>query len=168
MHIEYDQSRSINILYLNFHKAIGKVPHQRLMAKAWALGVKSMPAKRTVNWLANWHQRVVVNRETSSWTPVTSVHKGTQGFSTQPTSLYPLYKWIRFWHHHPYCKIADDANLGCNAALLSMTGSRILPMRLGVVFFNSANSPLLVPIFPQLIIFLNYQLIFLCERCLFI
>lgn len=57
---------------LDFSKAFDVMPHQRLLLKLDHYGIRS----KTKNWISSFltkrHQRVVVNGQTSDWTPVLS------------------------------------------------------------------------------------------------
>ena len=68
----FDESRSVDIIYLDFQKAFDKVPHQRLLSKLLAHGISG----NIHNWLADWlserKQRVVLNGVTSNWIDVKS------------------------------------------------------------------------------------------------
>ena len=68
----YDESKAIDILYLDFQKAFDKVPHRRLMSKVRALGIRGKVADWIENWLSNRKQRVVINGKASEWVDVTS------------------------------------------------------------------------------------------------
>ena len=68
----YDESRTIDILYLDFQKAFDKVPHKKPMVKVRALGIVGEVADWTEDWLRDRKQRVVINGEASEWADVTS------------------------------------------------------------------------------------------------
>lgn len=68
----YDESRAIDVVYLDFKKAFDKVPHRRLMAKVRALGIVGSVANWIEDWLTDRSQRVVVNGSSSEWAPVAS------------------------------------------------------------------------------------------------
>ena len=61
----YDKSRAVDILYLDFQKAIHKVPHKRLMAKVRSLGIIDQVGDWIEDWLNDRKQRVVVNGTSS-------------------------------------------------------------------------------------------------------
>ena len=67
-----DDGSSVDVIYLDFQKAFDKVPHQRLLIKLKSHGM----GESVVNWVRDWlsgrKQRVVVEGEESSWTPVIS------------------------------------------------------------------------------------------------
>ena len=58
--------------YHDFAKAFDKVPQARLLGKQKALGVKDQVSSWVEAWLRDRCQRVVVSRETSEWTAVSS------------------------------------------------------------------------------------------------
>ena len=67
-----DDGSPVDVIYLDFHKALDKVPHQRLLIKVKSRGM----GESVVNWVRDWlsgrKQRVVVEGEESSWRPVIS------------------------------------------------------------------------------------------------
>ena len=68
----YDESKAVDIIYLDFQKAFDKVPHKRLMIKLKSLGIQGEVLRWVENWLSNRKQRVVINGKASDWTNVTS------------------------------------------------------------------------------------------------
>ena len=66
------QGTPVDIFYADFAKAFDKVPHKKLIAKLRSYGIN----EETVNWiqsfLTNREQRVVLGKESSNWTRVTS------------------------------------------------------------------------------------------------
>merc|ERR1712035_239348 len=69
---QYDESKAIDIIYLDFQKAFDKVPHKRLLLKLKSHGIQGSILKWINNWLNNRKQRVVINGKASEWTNVTS------------------------------------------------------------------------------------------------
>ena len=67
-----DEGSPVDIVYLDFQKAFDKVPHQRLLLKLKAHGIKD----RIIDWIEQWltdrRQRVVVDGEVSNWKSVLS------------------------------------------------------------------------------------------------
>ncbi|KAK4831359.1 hypothetical protein QYF61_017490 [Mycteria americana] len=67
-----DEGKAVDVVYLDFSKALDTVSHSILLEKLAAHGLD----KRTLHWVKNWlagrTQRVVVNGVYSSWRPVTS------------------------------------------------------------------------------------------------
>ncbi|KAF2345019.1 Reverse transcriptase domain [Trinorchestia longiramus] len=66
----YDRTKAL--VYLDFQKAFDKVPHERLMAKVEAHGIRGNYSRWIQNWLTSRTQRVVIHDETSDSTLVTS------------------------------------------------------------------------------------------------
>lgn len=68
----YENSRSVDIIYLDFRKAFDTVPHSRLLEKLRAHGIRGS----VLNWIEEWlrarKQRVVIDGESSDWVSVTS------------------------------------------------------------------------------------------------
>jgi ribonucleases P/MRP protein subunit RPP40 len=67
-----DEGKAINIVYLDFAKAFDKVPHNRLLAKVEAAGISGKLLAWIRDWLTNRTQRVVINKNFSTWVPVRS------------------------------------------------------------------------------------------------
>ena len=67
-----DDGSPVDVIYLDFQKAFDKVPHQRLILKLKSHGM----GNSIINWIEQWlidrRQRVVVDREVSSWKSVLS------------------------------------------------------------------------------------------------
>lgn len=68
----YDESKAVDVIYLDFQKAFDKVPHKRLLVKLRAHGIDGKVLRWIENWLCNRKQRVVINGKASTWTNVTS------------------------------------------------------------------------------------------------
>ena len=68
----YDDSRSVDVIYLDFQKAFDKVPHKRLLSKIHAHGVRGNIHRWLKDWLSGRKQRVVINGSSSSWCNVNS------------------------------------------------------------------------------------------------
>ncbi|KAF2361543.1 Protein of unknown function DUF4817 [Trinorchestia longiramus] len=62
----------LDLVYLDFQKAFDKVPHERLMAKVEANGIRGNYSRWIQNWLTGRTQRVVIHDETSDPALVTS------------------------------------------------------------------------------------------------
>ncbi|KAF2348361.1 Reverse transcriptase domain [Trinorchestia longiramus] len=69
----YDRTKAVDLVYLDFQKAFDEVPHERLMAKVEAHGIRGNYSRWIRNWLTGRTQRVVIHDETSDSTFVTSV-----------------------------------------------------------------------------------------------
>ena len=68
----YDESKAVDVIYLDFQKAFDKVPHKRLLTKLKSHGIDGLVLRWIENWLNNRKQRVVINGKESNWTNVTS------------------------------------------------------------------------------------------------
>ena len=69
---EIDKGESMDILYLDFKKAVDKVPQHRLCMKLRALGIGGELVRWIENWLKGRKQKVVLTGEESDWVQVTS------------------------------------------------------------------------------------------------
>ena len=67
-----DDVSLVDVIYLDFQKAFDKVPHQRLILKLKSHGVGNSIINWILQWLTDSRQRVVVDREVSSWKSVLS------------------------------------------------------------------------------------------------
>ena len=67
-----DERSPVDVIYLDFQKAFDKVPHQRLILKLKLHGMGNSIIHWIEQWLNDRRQRVVVDREVSSWKPVFS------------------------------------------------------------------------------------------------
>ena len=109
----YDNSRAIDIIYLDFQKAFDKVPHKKLMIKTRALGIIDEISDWIEDWLTNRKQRVVINGEVSEWADVTS---GVPQGSVLGPLLFLIYiNDIDVGLTSRIAKFADDTKLGTNA-----------------------------------------------------
>lgn len=57
----YDNTRAVDVIYLDFQKAFDKVPHKRLINKVKAHGITGDIAAWIEDWLSDRKQRVVIN-----------------------------------------------------------------------------------------------------------
>ena len=67
-----DVGSPVDIIYLDFQKALDKVPHQRLIIKLKSHGIGISIINWIEQWLTDRRQRVVVDGEVSNWKPVLS------------------------------------------------------------------------------------------------
>ena len=67
-----DKKFSIDVIYLDFQKAFDTIPHQRLLSKVHAYGIRGQVYEWIRNFLLNRRQRVVLNISKSNWTEVIS------------------------------------------------------------------------------------------------
>ncbi|KAF2352770.1 Reverse transcriptase domain, partial [Trinorchestia longiramus] len=68
----YDCTKAVDLVYLDFQKAFDKVPHERLIAKVEAHGIRGNYSRWIRNWLTGRTQRVVIHGQASDSTLVTS------------------------------------------------------------------------------------------------
>ena len=68
----YDETKAVDVIYLDFQKAFDKVPHQRLLIKLKSHGVTGKLLKWVEDWLSERKQRVVINGKASNWRDVLS------------------------------------------------------------------------------------------------
>ncbi|KAF2348298.1 Reverse transcriptase domain [Trinorchestia longiramus] len=61
----YDSKKALYLVYLDFQKASDKVPHERLMTKVEAHGIRGNYSRWIRNWLTGRTQRVVIHDETT-------------------------------------------------------------------------------------------------------
>ena len=67
-----DEGLSVDIIYLDFQKALDKMPHQRLLLILKAHGIEDCLIDWLEQWLTHRRQRVVVDGEVSNWKSVLS------------------------------------------------------------------------------------------------
>jgi ribonuclease P/MRP protein subunit RPP40 len=70
--IEYDKTKSLDLIYLDFRKAFDTVPHNRLLIKLEALGINGNILTWIKEWLSERTQRVYINGHYSEYKAVTS------------------------------------------------------------------------------------------------
>ena len=68
----YDETKAVDLIYLDFQKAFDKVPHERLLLKVAALGIHGDLLRWIRAWLTDRRQRVCIGQAASEWVPVTS------------------------------------------------------------------------------------------------
>ncbi|CAM4398386.1 unnamed protein product [Caretta caretta] len=67
-----DKGDPVEIVYLDFQKAVDKVPYQRLLHKLSCHGIRGKILSWIENWLKDREQRVGINGKFSEWSGITS------------------------------------------------------------------------------------------------
>ncbi|CAM5096516.1 unnamed protein product [Natator depressus] len=67
-----DMGKVVDVIYLDFSKAVGTVSHCILVSKLKRYGLDEWTIRWLESWLDCWAQRVVINGSMSSWQPVSS------------------------------------------------------------------------------------------------
>ena len=67
-----ENGEPVDVIYLDFAKAFDSVPHQRLLKKLYANGVRGKLLNWIVAFLIGRRQRVVIQGSKSEWASVTS------------------------------------------------------------------------------------------------
>ena len=99
------------IIYLDFQKAFDKVPHQRLLLKLKAHGIRDSITDWIEQWLTDRRQRVVVDGEVSNWKSVLSgVPQGSVLARLLAPILFLIYISMT-WTTSNVLKFADDTKL---------------------------------------------------------
>ena len=68
----FDESKAVDVFYLDFQKAFDKVPHKRLLSKLNSHGITGKIHSWLEDWLYERKQRVVINGKESNWRNVLS------------------------------------------------------------------------------------------------
>lgn len=69
---ELEAGHTVDIIFVDFAKAFDSVPHERLLAKLWSLGIRGDTLAWIKSFLQGRQQRVVINGTASPWHLVTS------------------------------------------------------------------------------------------------
>ena len=69
---QVDSGEAVDVIYLDFQKALDKVPHKRLIRKVQADGVGGKILRWITNWLTDREQRVMIKQYSSQWSNVLS------------------------------------------------------------------------------------------------
>ena len=67
-----DNGDDVDIIYLNFCKAFGKVPHKRLLQKLHGYGIRGKIHGCVKEFLSGREQRFIVNGSKSTWINISS------------------------------------------------------------------------------------------------
>ncbi len=106
----YDNTGSLDIVYLNSQKEFDKVSHNKLMFSVNQLWTDGNVRKRIENLLSNRKQRVIINGTASAWTPDTS---GVPQCSVLGPNLFIIYiNDIDVGLNYLISKSADDTKIG--------------------------------------------------------
>ena len=88
-----DEGSPVDVIYLDFHKAFDKVPHQRLILKLKSHGMGNSIINNWIEqWLTDRRQRVVVDGEVSSWKSVLSGGGGATRIGTRAYFISGLHQ----------------------------------------------------------------------------
>jgi len=107
---ELDESKDMDVIYLDFSKAFDKVPHKRLVKKLRAHGITGEICRWIENWLRDRRQRVMVGGECSQWVKVRS--GVPQGSVLGPILFIIFINDIDDGIMSKLNKFADDCKLG--------------------------------------------------------
>uniref|UniRef100_A0A3B3RVY9 Reverse transcriptase domain-containing protein n=1 Tax=Paramormyrops kingsleyae TaxID=1676925 RepID=A0A3B3RVY9_9TELE len=107
---EVDDKKAYDVIYLDFQKAFGVVPHKRLSLKLKATGILGTVATWIDNWLTDRKQRVVIRGSMSQWA---CVHSGVPQGSILGPLLFLIYiNDIDTNIYSKLVKFADDTKVG--------------------------------------------------------
>ena len=67
-----DSGMDVDVVYLDFSKAFGKVPIRKLLKKCEGLGIRGKVLRWIEEWLTGRQQRVVINGKAPSWEDIKS------------------------------------------------------------------------------------------------
>ena len=78
----------MDVVYLDFHKAFDKVPHQRFILKLKAHGIGNDVNNWIEKWLTHRRQRAIADGVISNW----KFECVTTGISIRPYTVFNIYK----------------------------------------------------------------------------
>ena len=66
------EGHSVDVVYCDFSKGFDVVPHKRLLAKCYGMGIRGRVLSWVEEWLTGRQQRVILNGQASEWRDVLS------------------------------------------------------------------------------------------------
>ncbi len=109
LHVQ-DNTKSLDIVYLDFQKAFHKVPHSKLMFKVKQVGINLNVYNWIKNCISNRKQRIVINGTASDWASVTS--GVLQGSVLGPVLLIIYINDVDVGLNSFVSKFANDTKIG--------------------------------------------------------